>query len=175
MKIFRILFSFLGILALCAYAGCALTRTTNMAHTTSPEQTVQYPDSQQAQNLAMKNLTIVTPDGTAGFKVQVADTENTRMTGLMFSKELPAGEGMVFLFDQEQPLTFWMKNTLIPLDMVFIDKDWRVLSIQKQAQPCKKDPCGLYPGSGKAKYVLEINGGLSDKLGIQQGAAVQLQ
>ena len=68
-----------------------------------------------------------------------------------------------------------MKNTLIPLDIIFIDKDWKIVSIQKNAQPCKADPCELFTSGGAAKYVLEINGGLSEKLGIESGAEVTLE
>lgn len=139
------------------------------------QQTVQNFDIQQPQQLPVKNMMIDTPDGRVAFKVQVANNDNTRATGLMFRKEMAGDEGMVFLFEKEQPLTFWMKNTLIPLDMVYLDKDWKVISIQKEAQPCKADPCVLYPSRGNAQYVLEINGGLSDKLGIQEGVKVQLQ
>ncbi len=127
----------------------------------------------QYQELPMKPLGVLTPTGEQGFNVQVADTENERRTGLMMRKSMRPGEGMVFLFDAEQPLSFWMKNTLMPLDIIFIDKDWKVVSIQKGAQPCKADPCPLYPSGGPAKYVLEINAGLSDKLNIAPGSIVQ--
>jgi len=74
---------------------------------------------------------------------------------------------------REKGEALWMKNTLMPLDIIFIDKDWKVVSIQKGAQPCKADPCPLYPSGGPAKYVLEINAGLSDKLNIAPGSIVQ--
>jgi len=184
MKFFR---TFLGILVLSAYAGCTFNSpsVSTLSYIASQQgssailnQASEQPllnSEMQPQHLAMKNLSISTPDGQAGFHVQVADNELTRATGLMFRTDMPANEGMIFLFDEPQQLTFWMKNTLIPLDMIFIDNDWKVVSIQKSAQPCKADPCVLYPSEVPAKYVLEINAGLSDKLGIQKGATVQLQ
>ena len=110
----------------------------------------------------------------ATFNVQVADSEEERKIGLMFRTQMPADEGMIFLFDGETTLSFWMKNTLIPLDIIYLDKNWKIVSIQKMAQPCKADPCPLYPSVGPAKYVLEINAGLSDKLKIQSGDQVQM-
>lgn len=183
MKIFR---TFLCFLVLCAYAGCDLNRPSDstLSYISSSQQTgvdslgrgatQVRQDGGQPQQLPVKKLRIDASGGFKDFNVQVADSADTLMKGLMFRTSMPADEGMIFLFDQEQPLTFWMKNTLIPLDMVFIGKDWKVVSIQKDAQPCKADPCVLYPASANARYVLEINGGLSDKLGIQEGGKAQL-
>lgn len=188
----KILKTFVCILALSAYAGCVLntSQPATLSYISSSQQlgvaptqqgqvtqqgAAQSQESTQPQQLPMKDLSVDTPDGPVAFRVQVADTEPTRATGLMFRTEMPVSEGMIFLFEKQQSLTFWMKNTLIPLDMVFFDQNWKIVSIQKNAEPCKADPCGLYPSSGPAKYVLEINGGLSDKLGILQGAKAQLQ
>lgn len=178
----KFLKTLLCILALSAYAGCVINPSPSetLPYISSSQQVeqnaaaqseTQLRDADQAQQLAMKDLSIATPDGTVTFRVQAADTESTRRTGLMFRADMPANEGMIFLFEKQQPLTFWMKNTLIPLDMIFFDQDWKIVSIQKNAQPCKADPCLLYPSEGPAKFVLEINGGLSDKLGIKEGAA----
>lgn len=178
-------FFVLCILALFAYAGCVfnpspsetlsyISSSQQVGQNVATQSETQFRDADQAQQLPMKNLSIDAPDGTVAFRVQVADTEPTRRTGLMFRADMPANEGMIFLFEKQQPLTFWMKNTLIPLDMIFFDEDWKIVSIQKNAQPCKADPCLLYPSEGPAKFVLEINAGLSDKLGIKEGAAAQL-
>ncbi len=183
MKFFRTLLCFL---VLSAYAGCAInpSSSSTLSYISSSQQNGvgsagQSQDStQQAQQLPMKTLSINAPDGKVSFQVQVAATEAQRTVGLMFRQSMPMDEGMIFLFDNEQPLTFWMKNTLIPLDMVFMDKNWKIVSIQKQAQPCKTvnpESCVLYPASQNGQYVLEINGGLSDKLGIQAGETAQLQ
>lgn len=172
----KILRTLLCILTLCAYAGCSSISTNSMSQTSTSQEVIKKLDNGKPQNLPMKNLEVTGADGvTFNLRVQVADTMATRVTGLMFRKEMPDDEGMVFLFENTQPLNFWMKNTLIPLDIIYLSEDWEVVSIQKNAQPCKADPCVLYPSSQNSKYVLEINGGLSDKLGIRKGTAVRLQ
>ncbi len=184
MKILR---TTLCILALCTYAGCTANQpsASTLSYIANSQQTGEIFQTQQAgdpasaagrpQQLPTQQLTVSTPDGDVAFSVQVARDEQTRAEGLMYRQDMPMNEGMIFLFDKEQPLTFWMKNTLIPLDMIYMDKDWKVVSIQKQAQPCTADPCVLYPSMQDAQYVLEINGGLSDKLGIRQGSMIQFQ
>ena len=89
--------------------------------------------------------------------VEIADDNQERAKGLMFREHLDTNNGMLFIFDNEDYKTFWMKNTLIPLDMIFIDKEYKIVEI-KRAVPCEKDPCKLYPSSKPAKYVLEVNG-----------------
>ncbi len=120
---------------------------------------------------AEPKVTLLTENGPAAFVVEVADDSQERQQGLMFRTELGPNRGMLFIFDQEEPQTFWMKNTLIPLDMVFISSAGTVVSVQR-AIPCEADPCQLYPSGAPAIYVLEIAGGLADQLGIVQGTAV---
>ena len=109
----------------------------------------------------------------ASFKVEIASTSIQHQKGLMHREYLPEDKGMLFVFKQEQPLSFWMKNTLIPLDIIYISQDKKVVSIRDNAQPCKKDPCSGYPSEGNAMYVLEINGGLTEKFGIEKGTKVE--
>ncbi len=104
--------------------------------------------------------------------VEVVETEETRQNGLMFRKKLAEDHGMLFVFQQASKLSFWMKNTLIPLDMIFVDEKGKIVHIEHAAQPCEADPCRVYSSPVAAKYVLEINGGLSRKLGIQTGDRV---
>ena len=92
--------------------------------------------------------------------VEIADDNNERMNGLMFRKNLDKNSGMLFVFDDEKNQTFWMKNTLIPLDIIFIDSNLKIVDI-KYADPCKKDPCAVYTSSKPAKYVLEVNLGFA--------------
>lgn len=87
----------------------------------------------------------------------------------MYRTSLPETEGMLFVFDQPGQYAFWMKNTLIPLDIIRFDQDWSVLDIVT-AQPCTQDPCPTYEHAGQAKYALEINGGLAEKYDIIIGA-----
>jgi len=84
----------------------------------------------------------------------------------MFRKNLGEKEGMLFVFKNEGFHSFWLKNTLIPLDIVFLDKNKKVVNITENAQPCPSDKCPSYRNQNPAKYVLEIRGGLADKIGL---------
>ena len=107
-----------------------------------------------------KNFEVISIDnGKELIKInaEIADDEQEQMKGLMFREKLNGNEGMLFVFENEGYQTFWMKNTLIPLDMLFIDKNFEIVDI-KNAVPCKEEPCALYKSSKPAKYVLEVNG-----------------
>ena len=101
-------------------------------------------------------------------KVEIADDNDKRMKGLMFRENLDEYSGMLFVFDDEEYQTFWMKNTLITLDMVFIDKDFRIVDI-KNAVPCKEYPCALYKSLKPAQFVLEVNENFTAKNNIRIG------
>jgi uncharacterized protein len=133
----------------------------------------QQPAASAAQQpqlgLPREMVTIQTARGPARFDVQIADSDATREKGLMFRRAMPDGEGMLFDFYQDQPLSFWMRNTLIPLDMIFVASDGRIVSIAKQAKPLDETPV---PSAAPARFVIEINGGLADRLGIRPGDMV---
>jgi uncharacterized membrane protein (UPF0127 family) len=106
----------------------------------------------------------------ARFTVEVADTPETWEHGLMERTALAPNAGMLFIFPDVAPRTFWMMNTLIPLDMLFIDADHRVINIQENAQPCAAPRrCPTYNSTAPAKYVLEIPGGRARALGVKAG------
>src|SRR6266849_464653 len=106
----------------------------------------------------------------AHFTVEVADTPETWERGLMERASLAPNAGMIFLFPDIAPRVFWMMNTLIPLDMLFIDADNRVINIQDNAPPCEPPRrCPTYRSTAPAKYVLEIPGGRARALGIRAG------
>ena len=104
---------------------------------------------------------------------EIADDNDEKAKGLMFREELDENYGMFFVFDDERELTFWMKNTLIPLDMIFIDGNLQIADI-KNAVPCRKDPCELYKSSKPAKYVLEVNSGFSTRNNVKIGNKIVL-
>jgi len=106
-------------------------------------------------------------------KVEVADTEQKREIGLMFRENLDENKGMLFVFDDEKYVTFWMKNTLIPLDIIFISSNGTINEIKENVQPCLADPCELYPSVNPSKYVLEVNANFSKKNGISVGDSVK--
>ena len=104
------------------------------------------------------------------FLVELAKTAAEREEGLMFRDKLGQDKGMLFVFDKEDIYPFWMKNTLIPLDIIWIDKDWEVVFIEKNSQPCLKEySCPMIILEAAAKYVLEINAGVAEEIGIKTG------
>lgn len=122
---------------------------------------------------AQPKITIRTKAGReATFQVEVADTPAKRAMGLQYRKDLRDDRGMIFLFPSESPQTFWMKNTPISLDMIFIDRGYRIVGIVEQAVPFSLDPRSVGTPS---QFVLEINGGLAKRLGIEAGDTVQFE
>ena len=117
----------------------------------------------------LQTLEIASKTGVHGFTVEIADTEAEREKGLMFRKELPEGRGMLFDFQHDQEVGFWMQNTYIPLDMIFIRGDGRILRIQENAEPLSTR---LIPSGGPVLGVLEVIGGTARKLGIKAGDQV---
>jgi uncharacterized membrane protein (UPF0127 family) len=114
-------------------------------------------------------LEIVTKSGVHVFSVEIATTEQERATGLMYRKELAEGRGMLFDFSPEQQVSMWMKNTFIPLDMIFIRSDGRILRIAENTEPHSEK---IISSGGLAKGVLEVIGGTARKYGIQPGDRV---
>ena len=112
---------------------------------------------------------VVTAQGVRRFRVRIADDPAERERGLMFVSVLPEDEGMLFDFKEPSPRAFWMKNTLIPLDIIFIGADGRIINIAENTTPYSLEPV---PSAGPALAVLEIGGGLSAELGIKPGDRV---
>ena len=110
------------------------------------------------------------PWGVAQFSVELAETEKARSRGLMHRPSLPSGSGMLFLYETPQRVVFWMENTLIPLDMIFMSADGVVRRIHENAVPLDKTHI---PGGENVQAVLEINGGLASKLGITVGSVLR--
>ncbi len=105
--------------------------------------------------------------GSAGFTVELAVTPEERSRGLMHRPSLAGGAGMLFVFESPRNVVFWMANTLIPLDILFISPDGVVRHIHQDAKPLDRTPIS---GGDDVRYALEINGGLSDRIGIAVGA-----
>src|ERR1043165_1218134 len=106
------------------------------------------------------------------FQVEIADTPSKRELGLQYRRDLPGDRGMIFIFPTESEQAFWMKNTPIPLDMIFISAGRRIVGIVQRAAPSTLDPRSV-PGS--SQYVLEINGGLSERYGFKAGDPVRFK
>jgi uncharacterized protein len=135
----------IALLALCALAGAG------------------------AQAASIQPLEIVTKSGVHVFSVEMATTEEERTTGLMYRRELPDGKGMLFDFSPEQQISMWMKNTYIPLDMIFIRADGRILRIAENTEP---HSLKIISSGGLAKGVLEVIAGTAQKYGIAPGDRV---
>jgi hypothetical protein len=118
---------------------------------------------------ANRTVLLVSPEGeTVPVQVEVADDEAERAQGLMSRTELPAGHGMLFLYPQEQTLSFWMKNTLIPLDILFFDRDGNFVS-SATMQPCVQEPCESYLSAAPARDALEVPAGFLQPYGVGEG------
>ncbi|QWP76801.1 DUF192 domain-containing protein [Lysobacter sp. K5869] len=108
------------------------------------------------------------------FQVEVAKTQEQRSRGLMFRDEMAADRGMVFVHDSEDLQAYWMKNTKIPLDILYFDSKRRLVSQQRNVPPCSAgDRCPPYPSEAPAKYVLELNAGEAERLKLENGAEMK--
>lgn len=129
------------------------------------------PTLEPLSNFPQSSLTIITPNGRQHvFNVWVADTDAHREQGLMMVKSLAPNTGMLFIFDQPERIQMWMKNTLIPLDMLFIDANGRIDSIAANTTPMSLK---IIDAKRPVLAVLEIAGSASDKAGIKAGAIVK--
>ena len=121
--------------------------------------------------LPVEALQITTHDGRGHrFRVEIADNDASRERGLMFRKSLGPDAGMLFDFHEPQYVSFWMKNTLIPLDLLFIDEHGRVVNVAAMATPMSE---ATIPSAGPVLGVLEIRGGRAAELGIRSGDQVR--
>lgn len=109
------------------------------------------------------------------FDVEIAKTPAQREKGLMNRTELARDKGMLFVFDREGMYPFWMKNTLIPLDIIWINQNNKIVFISKNTQPCESFICPSVAPTGKAKYVLEVNAGVSEESGFKEGDTAQIK
>lgn len=126
---------------------------------------VSQPLAAQPQpTLPQSDLVIQTAKGPQRFRVELADNDQSRARGMMFRTSMPPDAGMLFDFKQEQMASFWMRNTLLPLDMLFIKADGTILNIHQRAIP--RDETGIN-SDGPVRAVLEVNGGTASRLGIR--------
>ena len=150
----------ISILAAMIALSCGVNNTTPAASTTQPT-TAAGPR-------------VVFPDNFA-VNVEIAADDATRAQGLMFRDQLAADRGMIFLFPQSGDYPFWMKNTLIPLDMIWIDEQKRIVNVAANVPPCKADPCPSVPSGGNAKYVLEVAAGVAARHGLAKGQTLRFE
>jgi uncharacterized membrane protein (UPF0127 family) len=115
---------------------------------------------------------VVLPSGTV-YRVELARTPEEQAQGLMFRESLPERSGMLFLFSDAAPHKFWMKNTMIPLDMIWMDPSGKVIFVSADTPPCKADPCPNYGPESPAASVLEIAGGKAAKEKVTVGSVIR--
>lgn len=109
------------------------------------------------------------------FTVEIADDDDERARGLMYRDNMGADKGMLFIFPTQQPQAFWMKNTRIPLDILYFDAEKKLVSAARNTPPCTLgDRCPPYPSDGPALYVLELNAGVADRLGVEKGDELKI-
>ncbi len=108
------------------------------------------------------------------FLVEIADDREEQSLGLMFRDSMPQDQGMLFIFENETPRSFWMKNTRIPLDIIYFSSELKLVSVAS-AKPCRVEQCPIYPSKGPARYVLELNAGKASELGLVAGDEMTLQ
>lgn len=109
--------------------------------------------------------------GTARFRVTIADDPRERAQGLMHVEAMPRLAGMLFIYERPQAVSFWMENTLIPLDMIFVAQDGTVRRVHSNAVPLDRTP--IPGGSDDIVYVLEVNGGVAEDFGIAEGSQLR--
>ncbi len=130
------------------------------------------PETKQPTFRKDGELTITSPQGAhrGTFEIEIAETEASTARGLMFRENLQQNQGMLFIFDGAQPYPFWMKDTYLSLDMLFIDADGVIFQIEEKTTPFSEH---LIDVNGLNKYTLEVNAGVVQKLGIQVGDTIE--
>jgi uncharacterized protein len=108
------------------------------------------------------------------FNIELALDAATQQRGLMFRDEMPTDHGMLFIFDRPNLQTFWMKNCRMPLDILYFDANYKLINVQQRVPPCRDadGTCPVYPSTGPAQYVLELNAGTAEKIGVKAGDAL---
>jgi len=118
----------------------------------------------------LEPLEITTASGSHAFQIEIARDEASREKGLMYRRFMPADRGMLFEFERNEPVAFWMKNTYIPLDMIFIARDGTVTHVAADAEPLSE---AIVPSGGPCVAVLELNGGAAARIGLHPGDKVR--
>jgi uncharacterized membrane protein (UPF0127 family) len=117
----------------------------------------------------------LTPDGPIEVSLEMARTPEERQRGLMFRDRIGDRHGMLFCFETDERHVFWMRNTYLSLDILFVTVDGVVVDVLEKLPPCPLDPCPTYRAEAKARYALELNAGFSERYRIRKGDRVQLK
>jgi len=158
-----------GALELSALA-CRTTSSSEAQPDTSPKASQNTSVSNAAASAPARVTLSPAGHDPVNVDVEVVETPEARQRGLMYRKQLPQNAGMLFIFDRPDQHSFWMHNTLVPLDIIFITADWNVLGIVENATPLTDSPRSV---PGQSQYVLEVNAGFSRRHGLQAGTSVK--
>lgn len=123
----------------------------------------------------MTSVILNTAKGVHAYEVEIADEKEERTLGLMNRDSLEEGKGMIFIYDQEIKPAFWMKNMEIPLDMIFFDKNMKVVDYFENVPACEQDPCPHYIPNTKSQYILEVNAGVAGDIELERGDIGELK
>ena len=162
----------LAVLLLAACANAEAPAPKPPASRPGAKQTTPGADRKPQTDLPRAVVVVDAPSGPVPFDVQVCDDDDERAAGLMWTEQLRDDEGMLFVFEQARRQSFWMKNTLIPLDMLFIDEQGTVVGIVENAEPQTLSPRKV---DAPSRYVLEVKGGTSRRLGLAAGAKTRFE
>jgi uncharacterized protein len=151
------------LLLLLLTMACTKAMPTTHSETTTPEVTASQPAA-----AVTTGPRVILPDGFV-VGIEIANEEELRAQGLMFRDHLAPDAGMLFFFPEEGEYPFWMKNTKIPLDMIWIDSNRKVVHVKHDVPPCRVADCPSYPPNATAKYVLELAAGVAKQHGLKEG------
>jgi uncharacterized membrane protein (UPF0127 family) len=160
----------MSLLSMLSMSMTSCDRTAGAAHEGSPMPATTTASSSPATS----GSRVIFPDG-AVIAVELAADDATRTQGLMYRDHLPDDRGMIFLFPATAEYSFWMKNTLIPLDMIWLDENRTIVHIAHDVPPCKADPCPSYPPNAQAKTVLEVAAGVAAKHQLANGQTLRYE
>ena len=121
-----------------------------------------------------KKPVVVLPSGTV-VEVEIAAEDASRALGLMYRENLEPNRGMLFLFPEDGVYPFWMKNTIIFLDLIWLSAQGTIVHVESMVEPCTGDPCPSYSPGGEARYVLELAGGEAERNGLVEGETLELR
>ena len=127
-----------------------------------------------ASNQPLGKGVIQSADHSLNIEVEIAFSRAQRQQGLMFRTSLGENQGMLFSYPDQAPRRVWMKDTLLSLDVLFLDHEGRIVAIQENLQPCRQDPCPISDSGEAAMYMLEVNAGYSKNHAIKTGDSLQL-
>jgi uncharacterized membrane protein (UPF0127 family) len=156
------------LVAFAAVAACPADAASGRSTPPADESSIT-PEMVKQAFVGVSRAGVTFPGGRV-IAVEIADTPERVTYGYMFRTEVRDDEGMIFVFANSDVHAFWMKNTLVPLDILWMDDQFNVVYVQNATPPCKSDPCPSYGSLRKASYVLELKSGVARREGVKAGS-----